>query len=83
MINKNALVLESVVSLKSFLSQAEAALQSINQKDLLALKSMKNPPPVVRTILDTMLILLHKPMRPVEVVEGGSYRDSFVHATQV
>ena len=68
---------------KPSLIAAETALQSINQKDLLALKSMKNPPPIVRTILDSMLILLHRQIRPVEVVEGGAYRDSFEFAAQV
>lgn len=74
---------KDLAAAKPSLTAAETALQSINQKDVVTLKSMKNPPAIVRTILDAMLILLHRQIRPVEVVEGGAYRDSFEYAAQV
>ncbi len=58
-------------------------MQSATLKEVHSLKSMKSPPILVRSVLDAVLILMHKSVRSIEVVEGGGYRDSFAQATQV
>ncbi|KDD73473.1 P-loop containing dynein motor region D4 protein, partial [Helicosporidium sp. ATCC 50920] len=65
------------------LESAVAALNSITPKDINSLKSLKNPPNIVKRIFDCVLLLRHFPLNPVvweefknQKVLKGSYEEA-------
>ena len=68
---------------KEALAEAAKALDGITGKDIQDLKALKSPPEIIRRIMDTVLILMHKRLEPVSVVEGKVcpvYASSYEHA---
>ena len=62
---------------------AEEGLNSISPKDIQVLKALKSPPAAVKTVTDSVLILLQKPLNTIKVVEDKGvpyYRDSYATA---
>lgn len=43
---------------------AEKALQSVSNKDIISLRSYKNPSYVVKLVFDAVLLLMNRPVRP-------------------
>ena len=63
-----------------YVKDAQEALGHITPKDIQTLKAIKNPQATVKVIMDSVLLILSKPMNPIKVVDekGASYyRDSY------
>lgn len=79
---RNGIQKELVVA-EPYLKRAEEGLNSISPKDLQTLKALKNPPAAVKVILDSVLILLKKPLNPIKIAEEKGvqyYKDSYATA---
>lgn len=70
-------------SAKPLMNDAQAALESVSEEDILHLASQKSQPTVVKLVLDAILIVLRHSIRPIEMQDARSYRDSFVFAMEV
>jgi dynein heavy chain len=57
---------------KPALEEAEAALKSIEQRDIMTLKALKNPPDIVKRIFDCVLMLRYWPIDKVRQ-NGGRH----------
>ena len=80
-----AVVETDLLAAKPALDNAAKALDGIKDKDIQGLKALKSPPEIIQRIMDTVLLLLLKPMDPVKVVEGKVcpvYAASYKQATQ-
>ena len=82
MAQRNDIHNELVVA-EPYLKSAEEGLNSISPKDLQTLKALKNPPAVVKVILDSVLLLLKKPLNSIKIAEEKGvqyYKDSYAVA---
>ncbi|EKX37595.1 hypothetical protein GUITHDRAFT_89621 [Guillardia theta CCMP2712] len=66
-----------------FISEAFEAAKSIPPEEVKSLAGNKNPPFTTRLIFDTVLIALARPLRPVEVIDGKLYRDSYLYVADL
>ena len=62
---------------------AQNALESVTKEEILHLGSQKSQPAVVKIVLDAMLLVLRCKIRPIEMQDARSYRDSFAFALEL
>ena len=70
-------------SARPLLLDAQSALASVSKDELLHLGSQKSQTLLVRHVLDMVLIVLRYKLRPIEMQDARSYRDSFTFAIEV
>ena len=70
-------------SAKPLLLEAQSARALLSREDLLYLGSQKSQTLLVRHVLDLVLIVLRHKVRPIEMQDARSYRDSFIFAIEV
>jgi hypothetical protein len=70
-------------SAKPLLLEAQSARALVSREDLLYLGSQKSQTLLVRHVLDLVLIVLRHKVRPIEMQDARSYRDSFIFAIEV
>eukprot|EP00960_Hanusia_phi_P069522 767109-Hanusia_phi.AAC.3 len=71
---------------KPALLEAEDALKAIKPDDIKNLKSLKNPPVVIKIIFDGVLLLRRRPMIKVQMVEEkgvNCYKDNYSEASKM
>lgn len=75
-----------LLAAKPALESAEAALKAITAKDIQNLRALRNPPQLVKTIFDGVLILRRMPVNSVELMEykgNNILKDSFQYSVQM
>eukprot|EP01043_Picozoa_sp_COSAG02_P032009 COSAG02_NODE_2120_length_9782_cov_1.807085_2_plen_2245_part_00 len=65
-----AVVETDLLAAKPALDDAAKALDAITAKDIQGLKALKSPPEIIQRIMDTVLLLMQKPLDPIVIVEG-------------
>ena len=79
-----AVVETDLLAAKPALDNAAKALDGITAKDIQGLKALKSPPEIIQRIMDTVLVLLLKPLEQISVIEGKVcpvYASSYKNAT--
>ncbi|KAJ1478575.1 hypothetical protein T484DRAFT_1817141 [Baffinella frigidus] len=61
-------------------ADAVAIITALPRRDVDKLKRNKNPPAATKMVFDVLLILMDRPIRPVEVLDGRTYRDTFTES---